>query len=245
MSVDRSRHVGAGGGPSAGPGHLEDRVEKGLDNLGTMIKPRLRGWLHVGAFPFAVGAGGLLTVLSPDARSRLAVALFTLSAALLFGISAVYHRGHWGVRAEGVLRRLDHANIFLIIAGTYTPFCVLALPPGQARGLLWIVWCGALAGVVFRVLWVGAPRWLYVPVYIVLGWVAVIYLPAFWRAGGAPIVTFLFLGGALYTVGAVVYGLRRPDPHPRWFGFHEVFHALTIVAFGAHCVGIAIALQAD
>nr|WP_246636966.1 hemolysin III family protein [Actinoplanes hulinensis] len=210
-----------------------------------MIKPRLRGWLHVGAFPFAVGAGGLLTVLSPDARSRLAVALFTLSAALLFGISAVYHRGHWGVRAEGVLRRLDHANIFLIIAGTYTPFCVLALPPGQARGLLWIVWCGALAGVVFRVLWVGAPRWLYVPVYIVLGWVAVIYLPAFWRAGGAPIVTFLFLGGALYTVGAVVYGLRRPDPHPRWFGFHEVFHALTIVAFGAHCVGIAIALQAD
>jgi hemolysin III len=218
-------------------------VEKGLDHLGAAIKPRLRGWLHAGTFPLATGVGGLLTALSPDGRSRLALAMFTLSAALLFGISALYHRGNWAGRAEGVLRRLDHANIFLIIAGTYTPFCVLALPPGQARTLLWIVWGGALAGVAFRVLWVGAPRWLYVPVYIALGWVAVIYLPGFWRAGGAPVVTFLLLGGGFYTLGAIVYGLRRPDPSPRWFGFHEVFHALTVVAFAAHCVGIAIAMR--
>ncbi|WP_433790837.1 hemolysin III family protein [Actinoplanes sp. CA-252034] len=120
---------------------------------------------------------------------------------------------------------------------------VLALPPGQARTLLWIVWCGALAGVAFRVLWVGAPRWLYVPVYIALGWVAVIYLPGFWRAGGAPVVTCLVLGGVLYTLGAVVYGLKRPDPSPRWFGFHEVFHALTITAFTTHCIGIIFALR--
>ncbi|MEU4626201.1 hemolysin III family protein [Actinoplanes sp. NPDC023801] len=244
MSADGSRQAETSDRPDAGLNRLEDRVEKGLDHLGAVIKPRWRGWLHVGAFPLAAGAGGLLTVVSPDSRTRLALALFTLSAALLFGISALYHRGHWAGRAEGVLRRLDHANIFLIIAGTYTPFCVLALPPGQSRTLLWIVWCGALAGVAFRVLWVGAPRWLYVPVYVALGWVAVIYLPAFWRAGGAPVVTFLVLGGALYTLGAVVYGLKRPDPNPRWFGFHEVFHALTVAAFASHCIGIAIALDA-
>jgi hemolysin III len=229
--------------PDAGPDRLGDRVEHGLDHLSAVVKPRLRGWLHAVAFPVALAVGGLLTVLSPDSGSRLALTLFTLSAALLFGISAVYHRGQWTQRTHGVLMRFDHANIFLIIAGTYTPFCVLALPFGQARPLLWIVWCAALGGVAFRVLWVGAPRWLYVPVYIALGWVAVIYLPGFWQAGGVAVVTFLLLGGVLYTLGAVVYGLQRPDPSPRWFGFHEVFHALTVAAFTAHCIGISIALR--
>ncbi|PWK27495.1 hemolysin III [Actinoplanes xinjiangensis] len=222
---------------------LENRVEQGLEHIDAMVKPRLRGWLHAATFPVAVVAGGILTALSPDTRSRLALALYTLSAALLFGISALYHRGRWSQRTHKMLQRFDHANIFLIIAGTYTPFCVLALPPGQARTLLWIVWCGALAGVAFRVLWVGAPRWLYVPVYIALGWVAVIYLPGFWRAGGTPVVTCLILGGVLYTLGAVVYGLKRPDPNPRWFGFHELFHALTITAFTTHCIGIIFALR--
>ncbi|MEV8510617.1 hemolysin III family protein [Actinoplanes sp. NPDC051475] len=247
MSTDRARRAKAGDRPDAdldaALNGLEDRVEQGLDHFNAMIKPRLRGWLHAGAFPLAVAVGALLIALSPDVRSRVALALFTLSAALLFGISGLYHRGHWNERAHKALQRFDHANIFLIIAGTYTPFCVLLLPSGQARALLWIVWCGALAGVAFRVLWVGAPRWLYVPVYIALGWVAVIYLPGFWRSGGAPVVTFLFLGGMLYTLGAVVYGLQRPDPNPRWFGFHEVFHALTIAAFTAHCIGICIALR--
>ncbi|GIE94917.1 DNA-binding protein [Paractinoplanes rishiriensis] len=242
-SADRSRRAEGGDRPHTGMDRLGNRLELGLDHLSAVIKPRLRGWLHAVAFPVAVAVGAMLTVLSPDAGSRLALTLFTLSAALLFGISALYHRGHWTRRTHGVLKRFDHANIFLIIAGTYTPFCVLALPAGQARTLLWIVWCGALAGVAFRVLWVGAPRWLYVPVYIALGWVAVIYLPGFWRAGGAPVVTFLVLGGALYTLGAVVYGLKRPDPSPRWFGFHEVFHALTVTAFTAHCVGISFALH--
>ena len=244
--MDPSPRAEDGDGPEPGRDtgleRLEDRVEQGLDHLSAMIKPRLRGWLHAGTFPVAVAVGALLTALSPDARSRLAVALFTLSAALLFGISALYHRGAWAGRATKVLRRLDHANIFLVIAGTYTPFCVLLLPPGRARTLLWIVWCGALAGVAFRVLWVGAPRWLYVPVYVALGSVSVLYLPAFWRAGGTPVVTFLILGGALYTLGALVYGFKRPNPSPRWFGFHEVFHALTVAAFAAHCIGISIAL---
>jgi hemolysin III len=206
------------------------------------VKPHLRGWLHLGTFPLAVVAGALLTVLAPAGQPRAAVAVFGLSAALLFGVSALYHRGHWGPRSAAVLKRLDHANIFLIIAGTYTPFTVVLLPPGPARTLLWIVWSGALAGVAFRVLWVGAPRWLYVPVYVALGWVAVAYLPEFADAGAA-VLALVVAGGLLYTAGGVVYGLRRPDPSPRWFGFHEVFHALTVVAFGAHCAGLALAVR--
>ena len=205
------------------------------------LKPHLRGWLHLGAFPLALVTGGLLTVLAPHGSARAALAVFAVSAALLFGVSALYHRGTWGPRAHGVLKRLDHANIFLIIAGTYTPFAVLLLHPGPARVLLWVVWTGAVGGVALRVLWVGAPRWLYVPVNIALGWVAVIYLPDFAAAGPA-VLALVVAGGLLYTLGGVVYGLRRPDPSPRWFGFHEVFHALTVLAFGAHCAGLALAV---
>ena len=142
---------------------------------------------------------------------------------------------------EAVLRRLDHANIFLIIAGTYTPFSVLLLPEGKARTLLTIVWVGAVLGVLFRVFWVNAPRWLYVPAYIALGWAAVAYLPSFLESGSVTVMVLVIVGGALYTFGGIVYGLRRPDPSPRWFGFHEVFHALTVAAFAAHYVGISIA----
>ena len=207
------------------------------------VKPHLRGWLHLGAFPLAIATGGLLTVLAPPGSVRAAVAIFAGSAALLFGVSALYHRGTWGPRAHGVLKRFDHANIFLIIAGSYTPFAVLLLSPGPARTLLWIVWSGAIGGVAFRVLWVGAPRWLYVPVYVALGWVAVVYLPAFAAAGPA-VLGFVVAGGVLYTLGGIVYGIQRPDPSPRWFGFHEVFHALTVLAFGAHCAGLALAVTA-
>jgi hemolysin III len=205
------------------------------------VKPHLRGWLHAGMFPLSLVTGTVLLALAPPGAPRVAVAVFAVTAALLFGVSALYHRGTWGPRAEAVLKRLDHANIFLIIAGSYTPFTVLLLPPGAARTLLWIVWTGALAGVAFRVLWVGAPRWLYVPVYVALGWVAVVYLPHF-LARGVAVVALVVLGGVLYTLGGLVYGLKRPNPSPRWFGFHEVFHALTVAAFGAHCVGLGIAV---
>ena len=218
---------------------IEDRIEHGLE----MIKPKLRGWLHAGTFPLAVLLGAILVILAPDQRTRVSTAIFAVTASVLFGVSALYHRGRWSPRTRGVLQRLDHANIFLIIAGTYTPFSVLLLPSGPARTLLWIVWSGALLGVAFRVLWVGAPRWLYVPVYIALGWVAVVYLPQFWRAG-AGVFTLVLIGGALYTIGAVVYGLRRPDPSPRWFGFHEVFHAFTVLAFLTHYTGVSLAVHA-
>jgi len=220
-----------------------DAPDSGLEAVADAVKPRLRGWLHAGTFPLSVVAGVLLTWLAPPEGPRTAMAVFAVTAGLLFGVSAVYHRGTWGPRAYAVLKRLDHANIFLIIAGTYTPFAVLLLPPGTARVLLWIVWSGALAGVAFRVLWVGAPRWFYVPVYVALGWVAVVYLPDFAEAGVA-VLTLVVLGGVLYTLGGVVYGLKRPNPSPRWFGFHEVFHALTVAAFIAHCVGLGLAARA-
>jgi len=207
-----------------------------------MAKPHLRGWLHLGAFPLALAAGALLTLLAPAGSARTALAVFAASAGLLFGVSALYHRGTWGPRAHGVLKRLDHANIFLIIAGTCTPLAVLLLPPGQRSVLLWIVWAGALVGIAFRVLWVGAPRWLYTPCYLALGWAPVRYLPDFLHAGGAAVLTLVVAGGLLYSAGAVVYALQRPDPSPRWFGFHEVFHALTVAAFTAHYIAISLAV---
>jgi hemolysin III len=215
---------------------------RGEDNRGRIVKPRLRGWLHAGTFPVAVAAGIVLICVAPTTAGRVSASVFTLTAALLFGTSAVYHRGTWSPRVHGVLKRLDHSNIFLIIAGSYTPFAALLLTPGKARTLLLVVWLGALGGVLFRVFWVGAPRWLYTPVYIALGWVAVIYLPDFLRQGGAALLTLILVGGLLYTVGGVVYGLKRPNPSPRWFGFHEVFHACTVAAFVTHYIAVSFAV---
>ena len=202
--------------------------------------PKLRGWLHAGMFPVAVAAGIVLVALAGSREGRIATAIFATTAALLFGVSALLHRGTWSPRVDQALRRLDHSNIYLIIAGTYTPFAVLALPPGKGRALLWIVWVGALAGVAFRVLWVGAPRWLYTPVYVALGWVAIFYLPDLLGGAGVAVVVLIAVGGVLYSLGAVVYGLKRPNPSPPWFGFHEVFHTLTIAAFIVHYVAVSL-----
>jgi hemolysin III len=204
-------------------------------------KPRLRGWLHAAMFPAALTGGVVLTALTGGSTSgRIACAVYTLTACLLFGISALYHRGSWSPRTRAVLRRLDHANIFLIIAGTYTPFTILLLDGARGQILLWGIWAGAIVGIAFRVFWVGAPRWLYTPCYIALGWAAVFFLPDFLRAGGIVVLILVIAGGVLYSTGGVVYGLKRPDPWPRWFGFHEVFHSLTLAAFVVHYVGISL-----
>lgn len=204
------------------------------------VKPRLRGWLHAGMFPAVVVAGLVLIALADSTRARVACGIYILTACLLFGISAIYHRGTWGPRGEAILRRLDHANIFLIIAGTYTPLTMLLLPASTGRTLLWAVWVAALAGITFRVFWVGAPRWLYTPCYIAMGWAAVFFLPDFMRAGGIAVLVLVIVGGVLYSAGGVIYGLKRPNPSPRWFGFHEVFHSLTLAAFITHYVGISL-----
>jgi hemolysin III len=219
-----------------------DRHERGpLETVVDAVKPKLRGWLHAAMVPLTVAAGIVLIALAPNTPARIAAAVFSVTAWLLFGTSAVYHRGNWSPRVAGVLKRLDHSNIFLIIAGSYTPFALL-LPGDQARTMLTIVWTGAVAGVLFRVLWVHAPRWLYTPIYVALGWVAVFYLGPLLQHGGPTIVALIATGGLLYTVGALVYGIKRPNPSPRWFGFHEIFHSLTVAAFIAHYVAVSMSV---
>ncbi len=204
------------------------------------LKPKLRGWLHAGTFPLATAAGIVLICLAPTTAGRWAAAVYTAAAMLLFGISALYHRFYWSATGEAVLRRLDHSNIFLLIAGTYTPFSLLLLHGSDRILLLATVWGGALIGVLFRVFWVRAPRWLYTPIYLALGWVAVFWLQDFYHLGGAAVLTLIAVGGGLYSLGAVVYGLKRPDPSPRWFGFHEIFHACTVAAFVTHYIAISL-----
>lgn len=232
------------GGVAAGAATVREAVTGAVSEVADAIKPKLRGWIHAGTFPFVLAASIVLVIVAPPVAGKVSCAIFGLSACLLFGTSAVYHRGTWSPRVAGVLRRADHSNIFLIIAGTYTPLAVLLLPPSTATVLLWIVWSGAVLGLLARVLWLGAPRWLYVPIYVALGWVAVGYMSQFWETGGPAIVWLVMGGGLAYTLGAVVYGIKKPNPSPRWFGFHEIFHVLTVIGFTCHFVAIMMAAVA-
>lgn len=211
-----------------------------LKEVAREVKPHLRGWLHLVTFPLSIAAGIVLIALSPDTTTRIATAIFAVSASMLFGSSALFHRGDWSPRWHGVLRRLDHSTIFLLIAGTYTPFAIILLDGTSQRVLLWVVWGGALLGIAFRVFWIGAPRWLYLPVYVALGWASVFWLNDFAEAASTAVLTLIIVGGALYSLGGLVYGIKRPDPIPHWFGFHEVFHSFTIAAFAVHYVGVSM-----
>ncbi|MEN0086179.1 MAG: hemolysin III family protein [Leifsonia sp.] len=197
------------------------------------IKPTWRGWIHAGTFPVTIAAGIVLICLAHGAPAKWASAVFMLTSMLLFGNSALYHRFNWRPRTKVILKRIDHANIFLLIAGTYTPLAVLALPPSKGILLLSLVWAGALLGIGFRVFWITAPRWLYVPIYVALGWAALMYIVDLVDANVAMMVLVL-VGGILYTIGAVIYGMKRPNPIPGVFGFHEIFHTLTVLAFLCH-----------
>src|SRR4051812_30124238 len=207
-------------------------------------KPRLRGWLHAATAPLALIAGVVLVILSPTSATRTGSAIFAASAVLLFTASATMHRGRWSPRTNTILTRLDHASIFLLIAGSYTPFTLLLLDGPARTTLLRLAWGGAAAGIAFRVVWTTAPRWVYTPVYIALGWVAVLFADDFLRHGPMNVVALLAAGGLLYTVGGIVYGLRRPNPFPTWLGFHEVFHLLTVAGFATHYLGISLATYA-
>jgi hemolysin III len=209
-----------------------------LDTLQT--PPLLRGWLHLGTAPVAMLAGSALVILAPTLQARFTIAIFTLSAVALFSVSATYHTINWTPNVKRVLRRLDHANIFLIIAGTYTPLTVLWLDEGIATILLSLVWGGSVVGLLFRIFWLTAPRWLYVPIYIALGWAALLYLPDFYQTAGGLIVGLILAGGVLYSVGAIIYATKRPKLSQKYFGFHELFHSLTIAAFFCHYAAIAI-----
>jgi len=211
----------------------------------TELKPKLRGWLHAAMAPLAFFSFLVLLVLAKSMLVRAGAAVFMFSATMLFGVSAVYHTGRWGARAKTIWKRLDHATIFVLIAGSYTPFCLLLLTPTHAAIMLSLVWGGALLGVLFRIFWVGAPRWLYVPLYLLLGWAAVLYAGEFFRRAPTDVMVLMIVGGGLYTIGALVYGFKWPNPSPRWFGFHEVFHAFTIAAFVVHYIGISLLAYRD
>ncbi len=234
----------------AGVERFHDSVAEVAEKLDD-LKPKLRGWLHLATAPLTLAAGIVLISLSPDATTRIGSVIFIVSALVLFTVSAIYHTGTWSPRTWAFLRRFDHANIFLLIAGTYTPFSLLLLHGSSQVALLATVWTGAILGVLFRVFWTDAPRWLFVPIYMALGWSAIFFIPAFFHGAtalglgiGVAVFVLIGVGGALYTVGGVVYGFRRPNPWPRWFGFHEVFHSFTVLAFVSHYVGISMATYA-
>ncbi|HQR80901.1 MAG TPA: hemolysin III family protein [Actinomycetota bacterium] len=204
-------------------------------------KPRLRGWLHFGAAPLSFVLALSLLTITPMLPERVAVAIYAFTTVMLFSVSASYHLGAGGPRVNAFLNRLDHANIYLFIAGSYTPFAV-ALGGPLAWLVLALVWTIALVAMITRVSWRSAPRWLAVGSYIGLGWVAVLLLPAIWSTFGPGVVALMAVGGLLYTAGGVVYARKAPNFHHGWFGFHELFHALTISAFLFQFTGIAVAV---
>jgi hemolysin III len=208
-------------------------------------KPRMRGWLHAYAFFVAAICGIVLCSLAatrPGISPLVSCVIYSLTVCGLFGTSALYHRRMWSPRGFQIMRRLDHSMIFIFIAGTYTPFCVLMLPPKLATILLVIVWTGAVGGVALKLVWPHAPRWASAPLYIGLGWVAIAVLPDIGRHGGTVPLVLIVAGGVAYTVGAVFYALRRPNPWPTVFGHHEFFHACTLVAALCHHIAIYFAL---
>ena len=210
-------------------------------------RPRMRGRLHLYAFGVAVVSGIVLcslAALRPGWTPFVAYAVYSTTVCGLFGVSAIYHRRFWEPRGYLLMKRLDHAMIFVFIAGTYTPFCVLLLEGSTARSMLALVWGGALAGVMLKACWPRAPRWLSVSLYLALGWIGVAILPEILDRGGATVLMLLFTGGVIYSVGALFYAFKWPDPWPRTFGYHELFHAATVTAAVCHHVAVYFALFA-
>jgi hemolysin III len=196
-----------------------------------LIKPRLRGVSHQWAFFVSLLTGAVLVIAAPAGRATFAAAVYAVSVAALFGTSALYHRISWASQAaRRWMRRLDHSMIFVLIAGTYTPFALLVLDGTLATVILALVWGGAAAGILLKLVWIDAPKPLVAAVYVILGWVAVAAFPDLIDKIGIGGVAMVAAGGLLYTLGAVVYALKRPDPVPAVFGYHEVFHALVIAA---------------
>lgn len=210
-------------------------------------KPRMRGWLHTYAFFVALVCGIVLCSIAatrPGWAPLVSCLIYSLTVCGLFGTSALYHRRVWTERGYQIMRRMDHSMIFVFIAGTYTPFCILLLAPRPATIMLSLVWGGALGGVALKLVWPHAPRWVSAPLYLALGWVAVAMLPDILRGGGVTALVLLIVGGAIYSVGAIFYALRRPNPWPTVFGHHEFFHACTLVAALCHHIAIYFALFA-
>jgi hemolysin III len=233
---------------------MGERVESARDAMGerasaareatvdaiAAVKPKLRGVSHEWAFFVSLGLGTVLILLAKTPKATLAVAIYAVSLSALFGCSALYHRVDWRrPRVRLWMRRLDHSMIFFLIAGTYTPFALLALHGTLATAILAVVWCGAIAGAIVEMIWIDHPKWASALIYVSLGWVAVAAFPALWSALGVGGAMLVVAGGVLYTLGAVVYATQRPNPNPAIFGYHEVFHLFVIAAAAAHFAAIA------
>jgi hemolysin III len=205
-----------------------------------MEKPKLRGIVHLVMSPLSLVAGLILITLANELRGRITLGIFTLTAVTLFTCSALYHRVAWNDKNKAIWRRIDHSNISILIAGTYTPFAVYLLQPSQTKTLLIVAWGGAILISLLRIFWLSAPRWLYVAGYISLGWAAVFYMPAFLNSGGVAIFILILIGGVLYSAGGVIYALKKPNFSINWFGFHELFHAMTAAAFICHFIAAVL-----
>nr|WP_186382426.1 hemolysin III family protein [Amycolatopsis rhizosphaerae] len=210
-------------------------------------RPRLRGHIHFWSFFGALACAVTLVTFAGtaiSARAALATAVYGLTVMGVFGVSALYHRRLWSPRAYQWMKRADHSMIFLFIAGTYTPFTLLSMSQPTGYVILAVVWGGALLGVALKMLWPTAPRWLGVPIYIALGWVAIFVLPELARHAGIAALVLLLVGGLFYTVGAIFYGTRWPNHWPETFGYHEFFHACTVLAAISHYIAIWLAITA-
>ncbi len=205
-------------------------------------RPKLRGILHLVSAPIALIAGLVVIFQAQTLEMRIAFVIYLFTAVNLFTVSATYHIGKWSVPVKTRLRRLDHSNIFLIIAGTYTPLSIALLDWDSAKTLLIIIWTAAAVGVGVSLIWPHAPRWVSVPLYLAMGWVSVFYVPSMAQGDGLIPVILIAIGGLLYSVGAIVYGLKKPNISLKWFGFHELFHSFTVAAFAVHFVAVTLAV---
>jgi hemolysin III len=225
-----------------GPWTVADYGDRDYDAPDT--RPRMRGWLHLFTFFAAIVAAAALVPVAfvQGARAGVPVSVYSLTILGLFGVSAAYHRRRWSPRAWRLMKRADHSMIFLFIAGTYTPFARLAVPETTGWWILGIVWTGALAGVALKMVWPNAPRWVGVPIYLALGWVAVFVLVDILQTVGVTVLVLMAAGGLLYSLGAIAYATKWPNPWPGTFGYHEVFHAMTIVAATCHYIAVWLVL---
>jgi hemolysin III len=223
-------------------GVAEHIVEGVKDTAQALVKPRARGWIHLVSAVVALFAGAsLISVSWPLAglAAGMSTFIYTASVVGMFTVSAVYHRVTWkSVEARTWMKRLDHSMIFVLIAGTYTPFAVLAMPHDSGVLVLWMVWGGALVGVLLKMCWPTAPRWVGVPLYLILGWVSAFYIAMILHNAGVAAMVLLAVGGALYSIGGIMYAMHKPDPWPSTFGYHEFFHARTAIAAICHYIAI-------
>lgn len=221
-------------------GDRVDAAKEAASDAIAAVKPKLRGSSHKWAFFVSLVLGAALILVAKTPKATLAVAIYAVSLSALFGTSALYHGVNWkrpNVRMW--MRRLDHSMIFFLIAGTYTPFALLALDGALATAILVVVWTGAVAGAIVETIWIDHPKWVSALIYLALGWVAVVAFPDLWSTLGVGGAALVIVGGVLYTAGAVVYATQRPNPSPAVFGYHEVFHLFVIAAAVAHFSAVA------